>query len=305
MTMHDREYSFGPGTSAAPLGCLGLEIRGVDLKALAFGTDDVDGRFTSLRQRIVAEGLVVFRGQSLTPESQVALGRRFGQLESLVVEGDDADPTMIVIGNVNEAGETFADDDPRMKLMAINEGWHTDSSFRDNPASFSIFSAVTLPPAGGDTFFASLQHAWDALSSEDQASLYGQVGIHDYDAAYRLRGNTSGNVVGFDMPAVEHPLVRKHPETGRTGLYVSGHVAGIVGMESEAALPLLDYLMAVATEVGRIYRHAWAPGDVAIWDNRSMLHCAEGFDARYPRIMHHVRVSGSEAPIAAATPGAA
>ncbi|MFK7897695.1 MAG: TauD/TfdA dioxygenase family protein [Myxococcota bacterium] len=294
--------AFGEGATASRLGPVrgfGLSVEGFDL-TLASSVDRFsEEAFEALRQRVVAEGLVVFRNQNLGPVDQVALGRRFGELESLVVEGDDADPSMIVIGNVDESGETFADDDPRMKLMSINEGWHTDSSFREIPASFSIFSAQTLPPEGGDTFFASLQAAWDALSPQEQTALYGRVGVHDYDAAYRLRGNSSGAAVGFNMPEVHHPLVRMHPETQRVGLYVSEHVSGVVGMEPEAALGLLDLLIEVTTREEAVVRHTWLRGDVAIWDNRSMLHKAQGFDARYPRVMHHVRVAGGDAPIAA------
>ena len=308
------QADLGPGTRIRSLGPVGIEVSGFDLKRATSESESGAEAFPALREHVVAEGLVIFRDQTLLPAAHIALGQRFGTLESLRVEGDEAsgtkepaalgmdDPALIVIGNLDSEGETFADEDPRMKLMAINEGWHTDSSFRECPASFSIFAAVTLPPVGGDTFFASLHRGWEALAPEEQEKLYGRMGVHDYDAAYRLRGNTSGNVVGFNMPAVEHPLVRAHPETGRSGLYVSEHVAGVAGMNSSEALPVLDHLIEVTTHPRRVYRHRWMPGDVAIWDNRSMLHRAQGFDSRHPRVMHHVRVAGSELPIAAVPP---
>jgi alpha-ketoglutarate-dependent taurine dioxygenase len=200
---------------------------------------------------------------------------------------------------VDPEGHVLPDDSHFMRLISINEGWHTDSSFRPIPASFSLFSAIVVPPEGGDTFYTSLQRAWDALGDAEQRSLYGLRGIHDYAAAYRSRGSESGNAVGFDSPSVTHPLVRVHPETGRTGLYLSEHMASVEGLAHDESRAIIDRLIAECTREDRVYRHAWRVGDFAIWDNRSMLHRAQGFDGRHARVMHHVRVAGDVAPLAA------
>lgn len=282
------------------LGPVGVELLGIDL------CDEIsDDAITELRRTVTHEGLVLIRNQPIEPERHVALGQRFGTIEQLDVDREGQEPSMVVIGNVDQEGRVFPDDDPRMKLISINEGWHTDSTFREIPASFSIFSAVVVPERGGDTFYASLHNAWDALSPDEQAKLYGLRGIHDYTAAYRRRGNEEGGIVGFDGPQRTHPLVRDHPETGRTGLFISEHMAGIEGWPEAEGQALAEKLIALATSDERVYRHPWAVGDLAIWDNRCMLHRAQGFDQRFPRRMHHVRVGGNELPIAATGPAAA
>ncbi len=277
-----------------PLGGVGVEILGLDLREPL-----PEPTFEALRSTILDEGLVLFRDQPLDRASHVTLGRRFGPLENLTLDDGPDAPGLVVIGNVDAEGRVLPRDAHAMKLIAINEGWHTDSSFRPVPASFSLFSAVVVPPEGGDTFYASLERGWQALEESDQRALYGLSALHDYAAAYRRRGNERGGIVGFDSPPVSHPLVRRHPETGRPGLYVSEHVASIEGLDPEASRKWLDRLLRECTREDRVYRHRWRVGDLAIWDNRSMLHRAQGFDGRHARVMHHVRVAGAEPPIAA------
>lgn len=284
-----------------PLDPIGVEALGLDLR-----TPIDDATLAALRATVLDEGLVLFRDQPIEPEVQVALGRRFGRLEVLLLDSEEADEDEasaegghVVIGNVGEDGRVLPDDHPMMKLISINEGWHTDSSFREVPASFSIFACVVAPEEGGDTFFASLERAWQALSPEEQARLYDLDGVHDYHAAYRRRGSEEGSVVGYHGPPLRHPLARRHPETGRTVLYVSEHVSHVAGLPEDESRALLERLLAVCTDPARVYRHHWHPGDIAIWDNRSMLHRAQGFDARHARVMHHVRIGGTEVPIRA------
>jgi alpha-ketoglutarate-dependent taurine dioxygenase len=276
------------------LGAIGVEIRGLDLRQPIRG--DV---WEALRETVLHEGLVLLRGQPLETDAQVEIGERFGALEQLDVNAEDADPALAVLSNVDPDGNTRPEDDPLMKLISINEGWHTDSSFREVPAAFSVFTCVVAPPEGGDTFFASLRRAWLELPEAEREALRPLDGVHDYAAAYRARGNVSGAAVGFDDPAVVHPLVRRHPETGETVLYVSEHVNRIVGRPEAEGGALIERLLAHATAPERVYRHHWSVGDVLIWDNRSMLHRAQGFDARHARVMHHVRVAGTERVIRA------
>ncbi len=277
-----------------PLGASGVEIRGLDLRQPV--PEDV---WQALRETVLSEGLVLLRAQPLDPAAQVAIGERFGALEQLDVNAGEGDPALAVLSNVDAEGRVRPDDDPLMKLIRINEGWHTDSSFREVPAGFSVFTCVVAPPEGGETFFASLRRAWLELPEAEREALRPLDGVHDYAAAYRARGNASGAAVGFDDPAVVHPLVRRHPETGETVLYVSEHVNRIVGMPEAEGRALIDRLLAQVTAPGRVYRHHWSVGDVLIWDNRSMLHRAQGFDARHARVMHHVRVAGTEPVIRA------
>ena len=275
-----------------PLGAIGVEIEGLDLRS-----EIADDAFAMLRRTIVEEGLVLFRGQPLEPEAQIALGKRFGPIEQLVVGDEDEEPSMVRISNVDEEGRVRPNDSHFMRLITINEGWHTDSSFREIPASFSVFSCVVAPEEGGDTMWASLQRPFEALDDATRRRLVGRSGIHDYAAAYRARGNDEGGIVGFDSDPLRHPLVRAHPETGQPGLYLTEHMSEIEGLSKEEGAALCAKLLARVTAGDNTYRHHWSVGDVAIWDNRSMLHRAQGFDERYPRVMHHVRVAGSEPPV--------
>jgi alpha-ketoglutarate-dependent taurine dioxygenase len=277
-----------------PLEPIGAELRGVRL-ADGLGEESL----AELRRLVMEWGVVVLRDQHLTPAQHVALGRRFGVPERGAVNDETPDPDLILLTNVDRSGCRLAPDDVRIRLVAINEGWHTDSSFRPIPASFSLFSAVVVPPEGGDTFFASLRLAWQALTPAQQTALRGLVGLHDYQKAFRRFGSTiPGNPI-FDLPVVQHPLVRRHPETGETTLFTSEHVMGIEGLSDAEAQPILDHLLRVAIAPERVYRHHFRVGDLVLWDNRHMIHRAQGFDDRYDRVMHHVRITGTEAVIPA------
>ena len=274
-----------------------LEPFGVEVLSLDLREPISDDEWQSLREVVTREGLVLFRDQPLEAEAQIELGLRFGEIENTSLEEGPIDAATIRLSNVDESGAVLEDDDVSMHLVSINESWHTDSSFRDMPASFSLFSGITVPEEGGDTFFASLQTGWDAIASEEQASLFELTGIHDYEQAYALREVDMTQVFGGAAPSARHPLVRRHPETGRTGLFISEHMFGIEGMAQHEAKVLIQRLLSACVEPSRVYRHRWSVGDLLIWDNRSMLHRAQGFDRRFPRVMHHVRIAGFESPI--------
>ena len=220
---------------------IGVEIVGLDLA----GPVD-EGAFRSLRETIVREGLVLLREQWLDAATQIALGRRFGPLENTSLDLGELDESKIQLSNVDGAGRLRGQNELEMRLVAINEGWHSDGSFRDVPASFSLFLAETVPEEGGDTFYLSLERAWQALSPDERQLLYGLRAVHDYERAYAVRGIDLGDFFGDSPPVASHPLVLRHPESGRTGLFVSEHVFEIEGMAEAEARPLLDRLMAVS-----------------------------------------------------------
>jgi alpha-ketoglutarate-dependent taurine dioxygenase len=276
------------------LGLLGVEVEGLDLRQ----SIDEENWF-ALRELVMAEGVVVFRDQPMESGDQVELGRRFGELENTSPDQQPLEESDFLLSNVGEDGSVRSDTDVMMQLVAINEGWHTDSSFRDVPASFSLFSALTVPAKGGDTFFASLRLGWESLTAAEQVSLYGLRARHDYHRAYVSRNVDMTSVFDGEAPTAVHPIVRMHPETGQAALYLTQHMYEVEGMDSEASERLIHHLLEACVASERIYRHAWSPGDLLIWDNRSMLHRAQGFDAVFPRIMRHVRVAGEGPAIAA------
>lgn len=282
----------GIGFETRRLGAIGVEVLGLDLREILS-----DATFAELRRTVVDEGLVLVRGQALSAEKQIALGKRFGPIEQLVVADEDQEPSLVKISNLDGEGKVRSNDSRFMRLITINEGWHTDSSFREVPASFSVFSCVVAPEEGGDTFWASLQRPFERLDRATRDRLVGRAGVHDYAAAYRRRGNEEGGMIGFDSAPLRHPLLRRHPESGRPGLYVSEHMSEIDGLSDSEAESLRARLLELVTAEDNVYRHHWSVGDLAIWDNRSMLHKAQGFDERYARVMHHVRVAGFEPPI--------
>jgi len=271
--------------TAEPIAPVGAELRGVDLSAI----DAAD--FAALHAALLEHGLLIARGQSLGHAEHVAIARRFGPLEALGREMGTEHPEVIAITNVAEDGTVRAPADPEMSILSVNEHWHTDSSFREVPSSVSIFRADVVPPLGGDTFFVSLRRAWLALDREERASLASLRLEHDYGRSAKRLG--SWMPASIEDAPVMHPLVRRHPETGEECLYLSAHALRVEGMSEEDGRALIDRLLAHCTREEAVYRHVWAPGDVALWDNRCMLHRAEGFDERHPRRMYHVRVQGS------------
>lgn len=276
-----------------PLEPIGAELRGLDL---GLGLSDPD--FAALHEALLAHGVVVLRDQTLDDEQQIALGRRFGKLEGQEFTGGSEQRDLLVVSNALPDGRVARAATGRMKSISINEVWHTDSSFRDVPAAVSIFRAIEVPPEGGDTLYASLRRGWLELDEPRRAKLVGLRAVHDYGAAYDRAGGRLPEEARRLMTPVSHPMLRRHPETGETCLYVSGHASGVEGLAPDEGRALLEELVGFCTREGRVYRHRWRPGDLVLWDNRSMLHRAQGFDERHRRVMHHVRVAG-DAPVVA------
>ena len=257
------------------LGSFGVEIRGVEPDR-----EWPDEEVHALRALLLQEELVVLRGRPISPDRQCRLGEQLGPIESLSLDRSARTAGPLVVSNVGDDGRTLPDDHPRMQTLAINERWHTDSSFRETPASFSLLAPVEIPPQGGDTFFASLRRGWESLSRQSQGELLGLRAVHDYSA--------------MGLPTIAHPIVRVHPETGRLGLYLSEHAPLIEGWPEARGRAQVEKLIRWCTHASRVHRHRWQEGDLLLWDNRSCLHRAEGFDSRFPRTMHHVRIAGTE-----------
>ena len=176
------------------------------------------------------------------------------------------------------------------------EGWHTDHSNDTRPPKATILHAVTLPSTGGDTQFANMAAAYDALPETLRRRLDGLVAIHVYQSSHSERKLMSLPAVAKErVPnAVLHPIVRTHPENGRRSIYINPiRIEGIVGLDHKEALPLLDLLLAHATETRFQYRHEWRPGDFVMWDDRCLLHKANGdYDMNELRYLYRVMLKG-------------
>jgi alpha-ketoglutarate-dependent 2,4-dichlorophenoxyacetate dioxygenase len=239
--------------------------------------------------------VLVFREQRFADPDQIAFARRFdGELHAktgAAVLGKNrfGDEALTDISNVDENGELLKSDDRRRMYGLGNRLWHTDASFQDPPGRYSMLSARVVPSVPADTEFADLRAAYDALDSETKARIDGLRAHHSI--AY------SRQTLGFEFSAEEqeqlngaiHPLVRTNPRSGRRSLYLASHASRIVGWPVPEGRLLLRDLTEHATQPPFVYRHAWRPGDLVIWDNLATMHRARPFDdARHRRELRRV-----------------
>ena len=176
------------------------------------------------------------------------------------------------------------------------EGWHTDHSNDVRPPKATALHAVTLPSRGGDTQFANMAAAYEGLPRQTQQRIDGLMAIHVYQSSHsarKLMGLSDANRERVPN-AVLHPLVRTHPENGRKSIYINPiRIEGLLGLDHKEALPLLDELLEHATAERFQYRHVWQPGDLVIWDNRCLLHKANGdYDMAETRYLYRVMLQG-------------
>jgi taurine dioxygenase len=280
----------------APTGAvLGAEIRGLDLRQI------IDTEFAAIHQAWLDHSVLLFRGQNLTPDDIIAFGQRFGGLDLAPIQENgrrfvEGKPELYVVSNV-----LGADGQPIGSLGAGEAVWHTDMSYLPRPPKASMLYAVEIPPSGGDTHFASMYAAYDALPEALRNRAQGLMVKHDgtYNSGGYLRAGVTPTDDPRTAPGHLHPLVCRHPETGRSMLYLGrrymAYLDGLPLPESEA---LLDELWSYATRPELCWVNRWRVGDLVLWDNRCTMHRRDPFDAKARRIMYRTQVQG-EAPPAA------
>jgi alpha-ketoglutarate-dependent 2,4-dichlorophenoxyacetate dioxygenase len=274
----------------------GVEVVAIDVK----GVDEAT--FTELVAAFDEHSVLLFRGQSLSDEEQIAFSRRFGPLEVTIrsIASQAATPPHISnLSNVDAEDRLIPAGDKRNLFNAGNQMWHTDSSFKKVPALASLLSAREVPPEGGETQFASMRVGYAGLAEDVQRSLEGKVAVHSFVYS---RGLVDDGLTPPDhaaqVPPVRQALVRVNPANGRKAFYVGSHACEIVGMPTAEARALLRELREVATRAELVYTHRWRVGDLVMWDNRCMLHRGRPWDeSRYRRVMHRTTVAG-EGPTA-------
>jgi alpha-ketoglutarate-dependent taurine dioxygenase len=267
---------------------LGATVRGVRLAAL----DDASWRV--IEDAFHRYALLIFPAQHLSEEEQLAFGNRFGELERGL--------TLAPISNVTPEGEVRPADGMVMQMLRGNEGWHTDSSYMPRSAKASMLSAHVVPPSGGETEWADMRAAYDSLDDATKSRIGTLSAFHSirYSQAQLGFADTLDGAYGYDVadPPLR-PLVKVHPVTQRPALYIGRHAHAIPGLSSDESAELLGELLAYACQPPRTYRHHWVPGDIAVWDNRCVLHHACIYDYREPRVMKHTRIAGEATEIAA------
>jgi alpha-ketoglutarate-dependent 2,4-dichlorophenoxyacetate dioxygenase len=287
---------------------LGARVEGVDLT----GPVD-DATFAAIAEAFERHSVLVFRDQQLTDEQQMAFSRRFGPLETTIRSISRAGrlhENLVDLSNVDPEREGGLMDwgDRRMVYQSGNQLWHTDSSFKPVPALASLLSGREVPPAGGETEFASMRHAWATLPEATRERLEGRVSVHSI--LYSRQTIAPGL---FDpgqeqaLPPVRQALVRTNPTHGARSIFVGSHAWYVEGMDYAESRRLLDDLLAHATRPEGVYAHRWRQWDLVMWDNRCVLHRGRPWDAaRHRRVMRRTTVAGAgptaEPPFAARTP---
>jgi len=283
------------------MGILVAPVRG-DFVARVSGLDLSrpldDGAFGQVRDAFHHYAVLVCPEQRMSDDQQIAFSERFGPLEVSIRKGRPrriANPHVSDISNVDERDRVFDPDDERAIYNAGNRLWHSDSSFKRVPAMASLLSGREVPPEGGETEYADLRAAWDALPADRKRGLEELVAEHSF--VY------SRGLIGYDqftdaeraaVPPVPQAVVRTHPATGRKSLFVGSHASHIIGRPVEEGRALLRGLLDFATQPRFVYRHAWRQYDLVMWDNRCVLHRGRSWDEqRYRRVMHRTTVAGT------------
>ena len=238
--------------------------------------------------------VLVFHRQPLSEDQQNSFANKFGPLgrPAAPFRPPNTDrlarPESADISNVDERGAVLADGDVRLLINRANALWHTDSTFKRVPAKMSMLCAQSVVPTAGETEFADMRAAWDALPEVRRRGLEGLVAEHDYFHS-RMKVGLDPKTVSPErramLPPVPQILVRTHPVSGRKSLYLASHIKRIFGMSDAEAQKLVEDLTAHATQSAFTYAHKWAVDDVVLWDNRCTMHRGRPHDPKFPRVM--------------------
>jgi taurine dioxygenase len=269
----DRPYT---AFDVVPLGrTIGAEIHGLDLSR-----PQAPAVLEEINRALLEWKVVFFRGQHLSSEAQRAFALNWGELETnpLLATGDSAD----VVRFGRTASPTF------------ENIWHTDVTFRERPAMGAVLQLREVPPTGGDTMWADMAAAYDNLPADVRSRIDGARAVHDFIPGFS-RFYPTAKLAAFQetFPPVEHPVVRRHPETGRRMLFVNASfTTRIVGFEQEESDRLLKLLFQQAHVPEYQVRFHWQAGDIAFWDNRATQHYAVNDYAPHPRVAERVAIAG-------------
>lgn len=267
---------------------MAAEVNGVDLSAPA-----KEHLGAALNNAFLDHLVLCVRGQRLTPAEYVNAAKIFGEPQEQLVKHflHQSEPLISLVSSVDnrdQAGDG--------KPIVRGPHWHTDDSFFEVPAKATVLYALDIPNGRGDTWFANMYAAYDALDQEIKARIEGLRAVHKYLS--RRAGAKVAKLSGEDQkktPDVRHPLARTHPETGRKSLYLNpNRIDHIEGMSLEQGDALLDALYAHAFDGRFHYRHRWREGDLLIWDNRCTMHRASSdLEPGDRRLLHRILLKGT------------
>jgi alpha-ketoglutarate-dependent 2,4-dichlorophenoxyacetate dioxygenase len=282
--------------------CFAADVDGVDMtRPLS------PGEVAAIHAGMDRCAVLVFHDQHIDDDQQLAFTRSLGDIEhaigtSLRAPDEYRLPTTFAdVSNLDKHNRVFARDDRRRLFALGNRLWHSDSSFKAIPAKYSLLHARSIPSRGGNTEFADMRAAYDALDDETRAQVEDLICEHSQIFSRQQLGFTDFTDEERErFRPVRQRLVRTHPVTGRKSLYLSSHAGGILGWPVPEARAFLRDLVEHATQRQFVYAHRWRVGDLVMWDNRQTMHRARPFPAEEPRDMRRTTLAGDRPTVAQA-----
>lgn len=275
----------------------GAELLGVSLADVAAPGALGEAAYALVRAAFEAHSVLLFRGQEITDELQVAFSRRFGTLEVAKVASLGEGTPFSILTNVDPATGRLVPPDHKEALRAkANQLWHTDSSFKQHPALASVLSARIIPPTGGETQFASQRAAWHRLPEATKARLFDACVWHDYaHSRGQIAPHLASDRERAAMPAACWRIRWRNPANDHDSLYLASHAYQVEGMDEADSKALLAELIAHITDPAHVYTHEWQAGDVVMWDNRATMHRGRPWPASdHARLMKRTTISATE-----------
>src|SRR5690242_9826662 len=273
----------GPGFAA--------EVRGVTLADVA-GSDAV---YAEVRAAFEEQSVLVFRGQEVTDDRQLAFSRRFGPPEVTKVGSLGTGTHFITLTTIGPDGKVVPPDHRYAMRNKANQLWHTDSSFKSVPALTSILSARIIPENGGETEYVSTRLAFERLDPALQRKVENSFVWHDYNhSRSQIAEGLATPEERAALPPVCWRMMWKNPVNGRGAIYLASHAYAVEGMEPAAGKRFIEELMQAATPPGSSYVHRWKSGDVVMWDNRATMHRGRPWPAHEARFMVRTTISATE-----------
>lgn len=276
---------------------LGAEVRGIDMRK---PMDPSTAK--AVRDAWTKHLVLVFPDQPVTDQEHVAFTRHFGEAEifhqtSLNLRSDDV-KEIFLVSNVDAQNKIVMPSDPGQKQLNSSRQWHTDSSYKAMPSIGSLLHGIEISRTGGVTQFINMYMVYDELPESLRRQVEGRKARHDFAMLSRLTGAPApSGKERAAVPPVWHPMVRRHPESGRKSLYISSiYNDAIEGLGEEESRKLIEELSEFAAQPKYMYRHAWEPHDVLMWDNRCTVHAVTPYDPHERRVMHRTTIVGSEPP---------
>jgi len=274
-------------------GLMGAEILGFDCRH----APDEPTRDTIL-QALYDHQVLVFRDQDLTADQQIVFSETFGPLEMHVNQENHGYelPNFHVVTNLDVNGEVLDEGPPETRFNGTRT-WHSDKSYMPQPSMATFLYGVEVTKEGGETLFASLTKAYDALDTQTRRRLDKMNCVHSWAQSMQNSGSRPATAGEIEMsPPVTHPLIRTHPGNGRKSLYIGMHASHIAGMDEEVGRAELFELLDFATQDRFVFAHKWLKGDLVVWDNASLVHKSAPFDWYKERRHLHRTVVRGETP---------